>query len=101
MFNYMPFYRSPKYSSRPSYITAPNGMNFSRSVTNPNSRLSRVRDYLHLKGEATKAEIFRDVFGKDIKVVSTGWGCYLFSLGVRQGFFKKVRRGNQVFWSNT
>ena len=88
-------------SSVPRHLTAPNGLNFSRSIHNPNSRLNRVRDYLHMKGEATKAEIFRDVFGKDIKVVSTGWGCYLFSLGVRQGFFKKVRRGNKVYWSNT
>jgi hypothetical protein len=105
MFNYG-YGRS--LSSVPRHLTAPNGLNFSRSIHNPKSRLNRVRDYLSFKGEATKMEILRDVFGKTLgkggwknREVTSGWGCYLFSYGVHQGFFKKVRRGNQVFWSNT
>jgi len=88
------------------HLTAPNGLNFSKSVSNPNSRLNRLRSYLSVKGEATKGEILRDVFGKTLGKdwknghVSSGWGTYLFNYGVRHGFFKKVRRGNQVFWSN-
>jgi hypothetical protein len=99
-------------SSVPRHLTAPNGLNFSRSIHNPSSRLNRVRDYLHMKGEATKAEIFRDVFGKVLDnttrypnrshdMVTSGWGTYLFNYGVRHGFFKKVRRGNMWYWSNT
>jgi len=94
-------------SSVPSHLTAPNGLNFSRSIHNPNSRLNRLRSYLSVKGEATKGEILRDVFGKTLGKdwkngeVSSGWGTYLFNYGVRHGFFKKVRRGNKVYWSNT
>ena len=100
-------------SSVPSHLTAPNGLNFSKSIHNPNSRLNRVRDYLSVKGEATKEEILRDVFGRILdnshtyyphrgtNYVTSGWGTYLFNYGVRHGFFKKVRRGNKVYWSNT
>ena len=97
-------------SSVPSHLTAWNGLNFSRSIHNPNSRLNRLRSYLSVKGEATKAEILRDVFGRILdnrhtyprpnNTVTSGWGTYLFSYGVRHGFFKKVRRGNKVYWSN-
>ena len=98
-------------SSVPRHLTAPNGLNFSRSIHNPNSRLNRLRSYLSVKGEATKAEILWNVFGKVLDnrytyprskdVVTSGWGTYLFNYGVRHGFFKKVRRGNKVYWSNT
>lgn len=91
-------------SSVPRHLTACNGLNFSRSIHNPNSRLNRLRSYLSVKGEATKREILRDVFGKTLGKgrgeVTSGWGTYLFGYGVKHGFFKKVRRGNQVFWSN-
>ena len=100
-----------RQSSVPRHLTAPNGLNFSKSISNPNSRLNRLRSYLSVKGEATKGEILRDVFGKTLdnshsyphrgtNYVTSGWGTYLFNYGVRHGFFKKVRRGNQVFWSN-
>jgi hypothetical protein len=103
-------------SSRPRQFTAPNGLNLSRSVTNPNSRFSRMMDYLSFKGEATREEIIRDVFGKTYgvphstyknlvrvkltpNVVTRGWGAYLFMLSVKYGYVKKVRRGNRVFYS--
>ena len=105
-------------SSRPRHLTAPNGLNLSRSVTNPNSRFSRMMDYLSFKGEATREEIIRDVFGKTYgvprstydtstlrrvkltpNVVTRGWGAYLFMLSVKYGYVKKVRRGNRVFYS--
>jgi hypothetical protein len=100
-----------RLSSVPSHLTAWNGLNFSRSIHNPNSRLNRLRSYLSVKGEATKREILRDVFGRVLdnryiyprpnNVVTSGWGTYLFNYGVRHGFFKKVRRGNMWYWSNT
>jgi hypothetical protein len=102
----------PKYSSRPAELTAPNGMNFSRSVGNPNSRLERVRSYLTTNGPRTKRQILRDVFGKEVGDLrehwmarrskghtSHGWGAYLFGYGVRHGFFKHERKGNTVYWS--
>lgn len=101
-----------KQSSRPAYLTAPNGLNFSRSVGNPNSRLEKVRTYLHTVGRATKRDILRDVFGKVISekspwtygyqnnFVTRGWGVYLFTYGIRHGYFKKERVGNKVFYSH-
>lgn len=92
-------------SSRPRHLTAPNGLNLSRSIHNPKSRFRRMMDYLSVKGEATKEEILRDVFGKTIGKdwkngdVTRGWGSYVFILSVRNGYVKKVRRGNRVFYS--
>lgn len=99
------FFGNPRYSSAPPHLTAPNGLNLTRSIINPLSRFSRVRDYLFVKGEATKVEILRDVFGKTIGrnfrsgEISRGWGAYLFMLSVKCGYFTKVRRGNNVFYS--
>ena len=97
-------------SSRPSYLTAPNGLNFSRSVGNPNSRLEKLRQYLSVNGPSTKREILYRVWGKKVTdtyipwnnrngEVTSGWGCYLFSYGYKHGFFNKVRKGNTVLWS--
>lgn len=112
MFKRYGFYLKPRYSSMPAELTAPNGMNFTRSVGNPNSRLERVRDYLTKNGPRTKREILRDVFGKEVGDLrmnwmtrrklghtSHGWGAYLFGYGVRHGFFKHERKGRTVLWS--
>ena len=74
---------------------APNGMNLSKSIHNPKSNVRRVLGYLSAVGEATKKDILRDVFGKTCR----GWGCYMFSLSVKYGYVKMVRRGNKVFYS--
>jgi hypothetical protein len=102
----------PKYSSLPADLTAPNGMNFVRSVGVPTSRLERVRTYLRDNGPRTKREILRDVFGKEVGDLrehwmvrrekghtTHGWGAYLFVYGVRHGFFRHERKGNTVYWS--
>lgn len=103
-------------SSVPLELTAPNGLNFVKSVGNPNSRLEKVRTYLRTNGPRTKKDILRDVFGKEVgksswfydgskmvsqnpHVVTRGWSTYLFGYGVRHGFFTKVRKGNTVLWS--
>jgi hypothetical protein len=115
MFSYG-YGRPRPLSSRPPHLTAPNGLNLSKSIHNPKSRFRRMMDYLSVKGEATKVDILRDVFGKTIgknqfeytstgwkKVspdyVTRGWGSYLFTLSVRNGYVKMVRRGNKVFYS--
>lgn len=94
---------SPKYSSRPAELTAPNGINFVKSIGNPNSRLERVRSYILKNGPSTKRAILRDVFGKEIgpNGVTYGWGAYLFGYGVRHGLFTKTRKGNTVLWGVT
>lgn len=86
-------------------IYAPNGLNLSKSIHNPNSRINRIMKYLHMRGEATKREILRDVFNKKVgsvwqqNEVSIGWGSYVFNLGVKYHLLKKVRRNNTVYWS--
>jgi len=97
-------------------LCAPNGMDFSKSIHNPNSRLNRVLTYLRQVGPRTKREILRDVFGKNVGqtkwalvdgkavnytpgLVSMGWASYLFSLGVKTGHFQKVRKGNVTYWT--
>lgn len=99
MFRRYGFNVVPRYSSVHPDLTAPNGLNFSKSVGNPNSRLNRVRDYLSKNGPRTKRDILRDVFGKNVGQVSYGWGTYLFGYGIRHGFFTKTRKGNSVLWS--
>lgn len=98
-------------------LTAPNGLNFRRSVGNPSSRLEKVRTYLRQNGPTSKATICREVFNKvltdnpsplryeggqwvrETNEVARGWGTYLFGYGVRHGFFHKERQGNRVLWS--
>lgn len=92
-------YIGSKYSSMPAELTAPNGMNFTKSVGNPNSRLEKVRKYLSDNGPKSKREILLDVFNKNIGNVTYGWGSYLFGYGVRHGFFAKTRKGNTTLWS--
>lgn len=91
-------YRKGRYP-----MTAINGMNFSKSVDNPNSRLNRVRKYLHEVGSATKREILRDVFGfKDEELTNDtvrGWGSMFFCLGVHHKYFTNSRNGREVRWS--
>ena len=110
MFRRYGFSVVPRYSSAPAWLTAPNGLNFSKSVGNPNSRLERVRSYLSTNGPRTKRDILRDVFGKVVDTtprhvrdilngVTYGWGAYLFGYGVRHGFFTKTRKGRTTLWS--
>jgi hypothetical protein len=81
-----------------------NGMNFRNSVKNHNSRLIRMLTYIESQRQmgnlnVTKIDILRDVFGK--VNVCRGWGNYLFSLSLKIGFTKMVRKGNKVFYRIT
>lgn len=91
-------YSGRRKSSVPLHLTAWNGLNFSRSVGNPDSRLEKIRTYLRTMGPRTKREILRDVFNKT-DVVIRGWGVYVFTYGVLHGFFRKERKGNVTYWS--
>jgi hypothetical protein len=85
--------------------TAANGMNLSKSKTNPNSRYSRIINYLrnHPMGEATKVELLENVFGRTIghypHGVSRGWGSYVWSLMVRNGDLVMTRKNRRVLYS--
>lgn len=94
-------------------MVAPNGMDFSKSVGNPFSRLERVRTFLRQNGPSTKRDILKVVFNKTIpipgkeyaygngRLVTNGWGAYLFGYGVRHGYFTHERKGRSVLWSVT
>jgi hypothetical protein len=80
--------------------TAPNGLNLTRSVHNPASRLNKVRTYLWNRGPSTKRAILQDVFGvtgPDIR----GYHCYLFAAGRANGYFTAARKGRTVLWDIT
>lgn len=84
-----------------SVLSGPNGLNFSKSVGVPTSRLERVRSYLRTVGPSTKRDILRDVFGFATLDESTvrGWGSTLFSLGVKCGHLTHSRVDGKVVWS--
>lgn len=91
-------------------VVAFNGLNLSKSVNRPNSRLNRVRDYLYVFGPSTKERILRDVFGKILVRggqgnynpngpqvnVTSGWSSQFWTIAVNQGFLRRVRTGRTV-----
>lgn len=103
-------------------LTTHNGMNLSKSRNNPNSRYSRIVEYIRKNGSSTKADVLRNVFGKIVvpntaKVhsytpsgqwyritgtenwVTRGWGTYVWNLMVANGDLIKTRKGNKVHYS--
>ena len=76
-----------------------NGLNFRFSVTNKNSRLHKMLNYLHTNSDkfVNKREILSNVFHRNGEV-SRGWGVYLFSLSVKCGFVRMIRKGNNVYY---
>jgi hypothetical protein len=108
MYQYGPSF-SPRWSSRPAHLTAPNGLNLSKSVGNPSSRLEKMLKYLAENGPSTKREILTKCFNKTVNddptvtwgngTVRRGWGVYLFVLAIRNGYITKTRTGNTVKYS--
>lgn len=95
---------------------AANGMNLSKSIKNPTSRFRRVMDYLNTNGPRTKRQILFDVFGKEVrplvlnhqtqlfdrrppKYVSMGWASYMFTLAVKYGYVRTIRRNHTTYWT--
>lgn len=95
---------------------SPSGMNFSKSVRDPKSRLARTIKYItdeNRKGnfKVTKRDIIEKCWGKRLDVesihprwgrllhnVSNGYGSEFFSLASNCRFLQKYRKGNKVFW---
>lgn len=100
----------------PFGVSSWNGMNLRKSVDDPNSRLSRIVNYIRQNGMSEKKTIFRDVFGKTIvkdvpsrfnpstgkwepsEFVGRNWGTYVWNLAVSGRVLVKIRKGNRVFY---
>lgn len=88
-------------------IQMPNGLNFNKSVANPNSKLAKVIRYLRDNGPASKKVILRDVCDVEVSdkwvygtnKVTRGWGATFFALAVKTNFINKTRIGSRVVYS--
>jgi hypothetical protein len=75
---------------------APNGLNFSQCIHNPESRIARIVRYITEANEngqsPTRREIISNALGK--QNAGSGWGAYVFGYGIKNGFLTKQRVGN-------
>jgi hypothetical protein len=86
-----------------------NGMNFTKSVKNPNSRIARLVRYLNENGPTSKRKILAELFDREMRdntpyvpnsnTVTRGWGWYMWSLGLHYDIIRKTRVGNRVLYS--
>lgn len=74
-------------------VRAGNGMDLSRSVMNPKSRLNKVLAYLRQYGPRTRDQILDDVFDRKGR---KGYAAAFFTLMQNYGYIRKVRVGNRV-----
>jgi hypothetical protein len=75
---------------------SPSGMKLTKSVSNPKSRLFKTVLYLRWMGSpVSRREIVEKCWKK--KYLDRGYGAEFFSLAVRTGFLKNVRRGRKWF----
>jgi len=73
-----------------------NGLDFSRSIHNPDSNLVKVVQYVRsCETPVSRRNILAQVFGIRGARVS-GWGTLLFSGMIKAGFLEKYGRGNAV-----
>jgi hypothetical protein len=79
-----------------------NGLNLSKSVSNPKSRLARMVNYIRQNGECTRAELAMKALGSRFDATyhreQRGWNGYAFSGAIRGGFLVTNRVGNEVFY---
>ena len=75
---------------------SPSGMRFNRSASNPKSRLFKTVLYMRdVAYPVSRREIVEKCWGK--KYLDRGYGAEFFSLAIRTGFLKNVRRGRKWF----
>lgn len=79
---------------------APNGLNFSKCIHNPNSRIARIIRYIGEKQKIgyypTRRELVENALHK--QNAGSGWGTYVFGYGIKNGFITKQRFGNTVVY---
>ena len=101
-----PQYIGPDYSADKGgpfgYKNVRDGLDFSRSVTNRNSRLVRVVQFVRddCVTPVSRHNIIGNVFGRinhtDSRHKGRSWASGFFAALVKAGFLEKVGRGSQV-----
>jgi len=91
------YFRGRQEPVEPYGSYAPNGLNFDKSVSNPNSRLSKIVRYIRENGPTSRHRLVRLLTPKtDIRV--NGWGSGFFALAIRTGFItKSATHGTYVY----
>lgn len=99
---------------------APNGLTLSKSVTDKDSRLAKIVNYIRENGPTRKKDLVFHLFDRTMgrvqydysrtpyrtfvsddtgkKKVTYGWGTYVFGLAVKNGILTKNRVGRTVQW---
>lgn len=89
-------FRNSQNSVAPFGHIAPNGLNFTRCIHNPDSRIARIVRFISemekIGHQPTRRELVRLALGK--QNASRGWGTYVFGYGIKNGFLTKQRVGN-------
>jgi hypothetical protein len=87
-----------------------NGMNLSRSMSNPNSNSNRILRYLKVNGPSTRREIIYNVFGIVLSrehwttfknrpnVRAHAWGANPFILLQTHGYMRRTGSGNHYVY---
>jgi hypothetical protein len=74
-----------------------NGLNFNKSVNDPNSRLARVVNHIRQNGPTTRRDL-NLMLGMDPSIESRGWGTYLVTLAVQGKVLTMYRVGKKVLY---
>jgi hypothetical protein len=75
-----------------------NGLNLSKSVNDPKSRLARVVNHIRTHGPSRRSDLNK-MLGMGIVESPRGWGWYLYVAAIHAGFIVKTRKGRRVFYS--
>jgi len=76
-----------------------NGLNFSKSVSNPNSRLAKMVNYVRQNGPSTREDIGRNALGFRFVHWARNWNSYGFSGAVQGEFLIRTRVGRKVYYN--
>lgn len=114
-------YRGRRTINRPFGWVGPNGLNFSKSVGDRSSVLSKVVSFLRVHGPCTKKDILTKCLGKTVDILVSRKDTYIYSPTygttvytarnltrgyfsesfagmVHAGFIRHYRVGNKVMW---
>jgi hypothetical protein len=76
-----------------------NGLTLGKSVTNPNSRLAKMVNYIRENGPSTREDLGRGALGFRFSVWARNWNSYAFSGAVQAGFLTRYRVGQKVYYN--
>jgi hypothetical protein len=79
---------------------APNGLNFSQCIHNPNSRIARIVRFIREMDKSgikpTRNVIVKNALGN--QNANRGWNSSVFCYGIKNNFLTKERIGNTVVY---